>query len=392
MSRVAFNDLLTECDHLLKLEPTEENLNRFSQLVQDPTLHQYAFYHLSDPAWILPLSTRNFFSVPPAPIRDEESKSISFPFWPESQYLVRMAHVVPTTVSEVIQNIPLNENPSVINDLLKIATLLPASLAARWVGRAIEWFDQHNDLSLLNENLGQLISHLTEGGEVKTAVSLARSVLAVLPDPRAEEKRREQFSLPLDPRPRLHLLDYQRLLKKVYPKLVSAAGMDALILLCDLLEESILLKRGSGEEQQTEDYSYIWHPDIESNHDHSVSNPLVSAVRDAALQIARGSSVSVIEIVQTLEGRRWRIFQRLALYLLRFFPDAALTISHITDKSLFDEMDSLPEYSRLIQEHFALLDADQKSIYLGWVEAGPTIPARPTAIPLESCENCVTTS
>src|SRR5436305_4983494 len=124
MSYVAFNELLKECDRLLKMEPTEETLIRFSQLVKDPTLHQYAFNSLNNPAWIQPLFNHNFFNEPPAPVRDEESKSISFPFWPESQYLARMASVDPTIVSEVIQKIPLNENPSVINDLLRTALAL----------------------------------------------------------------------------------------------------------------------------------------------------------------------------------------------------------------------------------------------------------------------------
>src|SRR5207237_1287300 len=116
MSYIAFNDLLKECDRLLKMEPTGETLDRFSQLVTDPTLRQYAFFHLDNPAWIRPLFQRNFFSEPPAPVRDVEAKMVTFPFWPESQYLVRMANVVPAVVADVIQSIPLNDNYVVLND------------------------------------------------------------------------------------------------------------------------------------------------------------------------------------------------------------------------------------------------------------------------------------
>ncbi len=51
--------------------------------------YEYFFNQLKSPKWIPALLEEGFLTDPPKPVR--EGNFIRFPFWPESQYLARMA-------------------------------------------------------------------------------------------------------------------------------------------------------------------------------------------------------------------------------------------------------------------------------------------------------------
>src|SRR5262249_38655182 len=157
--------------------------------------------------------------------------------------------------------------------------------------QAKRWIELPYQL-LLPEKLGALVGHLAKGDQVEAALGLARSLLAVLPDPRATEKTgdEETYRLPPEPQARFDAWNYEQILKKNVPDLVATAGEKALTLLCDLLDSAICLSRRSEEDTEPEDYSCIWHPaieDHEQNHPSGLRDFLVTAVRDATEQIAR---------------------------------------------------------------------------------------------------------
>src|SRR2546428_13691841 len=74
--------------------------------------YEYFFSKLKSPDWIIPLWQEGMFRDPNRPV--VEGKYISFPFWPESQYLVRMARLdsleVKRTVYQVALQIPETDN------------------------------------------------------------------------------------------------------------------------------------------------------------------------------------------------------------------------------------------------------------------------------------------
>src|SRR6266511_5661831 len=80
-------------------------------------------------------------------------------------------------------------------------------------------------------------------------------------------------------------------------------------------------------------------------------------------------------LVQKLEGRPWRIFHRIALHLLRIFPEAApdLVAACLTGRTRFDELGLRHEYALLARDRFAHLSADDQSKILDWIEAGPDL-------------------
>lgn len=377
MSKVTFSALLAECDNIIKGPPTDKNLERFSALVKDNTLYQYAFHNLNDPSWIKPLLSRNFFTHPPEPIVDKIKGTISFPLWPESQYLVRMTALEPDAVLEIILRMPLTDNLIVRGDFAKAALSMPPVLAARWAEEETAWLNQQERfLGMFNgQELGSLISYLTRGDQSDVALNLARGVLRVLPDPRAVEQTEDEgsFNMPLEARTLVDLWEYKIILKKNIPDLVSATGVRALNLLCDLLERTIDLSRREYEGEGPEDFSYIWRAAIEDDEDSGIKDALVSAVRDASEQIVKHDLSDTRSLVENLDARRWRVFHRIALHLLRLFPDNLddKIAERLTDKTLFDEEGVRHEYLLLAKSRFGALLPEQQNIFLSWIDKGP---------------------
>jgi hypothetical protein len=78
--------------------------------------------------------------------------------------------------------------------------------------------------------------------------------------------------------------------------------------------------------------------------------------------------------VAKLENYNWTIFKRLALYLLRRFPDEAqdLIAARLTDRHRFQNPQEFDEYRLLMREQFVNLPLAAKEMILTWIEEGLT--------------------
>jgi len=338
--------------------------------------YEYFFGKLKSPDWIKPLWQAGMFQSPREPIKDE--KTIQFPFWPESQYLARMATLeapeAKLTVFEVALQIPPTDNVRILADLADIALALPPSLSAAFVPKARDWLKSPY-LLLLPQKLGALVSHLAKGGQVGPAMDLAKALLAVRADPRVDQKALEKnFLLFPDAQPFYDLWTYEQIIVINVPDLVAAAGEPALTLLCSLLDDAVRLSRRGDEVPEPEDYSYIWRPAIDRGQsaDHDVRGLLVSAVREAAEKLCEQNPSIVERIVRDLETRPWRVFHRLALHVLRLFADAApaLVAERLRDPEPFDLPDFRREYNLLANERFRLLKPEDQHQILAWIDKG----------------------
>lgn len=341
--------------------------------------YEYFFDRLDSPAWIEPLYREGFFKVPPA--AERQGGYIRFPRWPESEYLARMARIpeVQQQVLAIALQIPKTDNVRVHEDLADIALNLPPNLAARFVPRAKRWLHAQHHLRL-PEKLGALMAHLAKGGETKAALDLARAVLDVVPDQTGAQGEEESEMLCLSPlaRPRFDEWQYDQIVKKDVPILVEAVGEPALNMLCDILEAAVCISGGTETEGRLLDYSSVWRPaveDHEQNHPYEFQDLLVTVVRDAAEHLARRGSAEVGHLVALLEARRWPIFHRIALHLLRCFPDAApqLIAQRLTDRSRFEDPDLHHEYVLLARDFFGRLREEDKETILDWIAEGPDL-------------------
>lgn len=385
-----FESRYLESHHLLdellsRTSPTREDAKRLRLHVPNNLVaFGYFFDRITSPAWLEPLRAEGFFKHPPEPDPDHAKGTVGFPQWPESRYLARMASLAPEATLKIILEMPDTENVRVHEDLADAALAMPAELAAKLVPKAKTWIESPYQM-VLPEKLGALVTYLARGGQMEVALELARVLLAVLPDPRVEEEtgpEQAQRLLPL-PRARFDLYEYEQILKTNVPDLVATSGDRGLTLLCDLLDEAICLshRRTEKEEpEESEDFSYIWRRAIEDhpqNQPHGPRELLVSAVRDAAEQLARGDPSMVSALVHILENRPrpWRVLQRIALHLLRIFPQAAseLISQHLTDRTLFDTLGLRYEYTRLLKDQFGRLSPEDQTRILSWIEEGPDL-------------------
>ncbi len=359
-------------------KPTPDQVNRAISLLVYSENYRYFFNKLENPEWLEPLLDKGFFHNPPKPVRKKEEGTISFPPWPESEYLVRMAAYKPDTVAQIIEKMDETDNVVVEIDLAAALLLMPADIAVRLIDKAKRWASSPFIYLTLSESLGELIAHLSKGGKEEEALELAQILLEVLPDSnqRQEDQKDNKYQFPPVPHARFVLWHYKKILDKDFPELVRAIGIRALELLCDLLDKAIRFSRLRQNDDSPHDYSCIWRPSIEgneANHGHNLKDVLVDGIRDSVELIVNNGKANVQQVVGILEQRSWSIFHRVALHIMRIFPDQVMEVikERLTDRKLFDDVNCRHEYVLLIRQCFNKLNKIDQNKILDWIEAGP---------------------
>jgi hypothetical protein len=362
--------------------PSREDVRKLMELIKNSSDAEYVFSKLQSPEWVTPLVQEGMYSSPYEPIPEEGG--MLFPAWPQSRFLARLASENQSRQNQEIivaaaLSVPDTRNVRVHEDLADVALHCDGDLGAQLVPGAIKWLKSPYQL-LLPRKLADLVSHLAKSRQIEHALSLSAALLEVIEDPSQKEQETSEspFHNRLEPRSRINVLDYEQVLTKIIPALVDAAADRALLLLCDLLDRAILFSDRRGAERRPEDLSYIWRPAIEEhaqNLNLGLRGLLVTAVRDAAERVARAAPASVPALIRSVEqrGKSWDIFQRIALYLLRLFPDSApeLVRRSLVDRRLFDAAAVRHEYFLLEKQCFGRLTKDEQNTILAWIEEGP---------------------
>lgn len=365
------------------LASKDVNVSAFKNRVPNTVVtHKYFFSRLNNPQWIRKLLDGGIFDYPPDPENLDEGAGVRFPPWPVLGYLERMAKQYPEAHQDVlaaVHSVPFTANVRVHAGLLRVALALPANLSKGLISKAIEWLSgPYRPLSGIE--YGELVAHVAAGGAPDEALGLARALFAVSTDMSATGFQ----AVP----ERISHWDYQEALKLVIPALAEAAPLDTLNLMADLLERAIAatipMKDGSEAQSRVVDSSLFWRPAIE---DHDQNDPedlrsmLAAAVRDVALCAA--SRESITEVVELLGKRKYFVFQRIALHLLRVHgidaPD--LVRAHLLDRSLFDDPHVLHEYYHLLRDCFGLLSTGDQALIQATSSSADGVERERAAVP-----------
>lgn len=389
--------------------PSPELVQKALALIERrPVNHAYFFRKLDSPDWIKPLVEAGLFRNPPSPQRVEHDL-ISFPPWPESEYLARMVQLAPKEVGAALLGIPATPNESVHMDLARAAAHVPVRMAARWAKKEAAWLSEQDRVHMpIAEVLGPVMERLAESGHVGPAMALAKSLLELrtvtdshgrrlVREPSAayasaaaasgDEAGRgedtgiaalasELMAVNLSTRivPRVDEYEYEEFVRQWVPALLKHGGTRALVMLCDILEPP----RDTDELHEFTDT--VSRPAIEAHHQnygHGPADALIDAVRDGSKQLV-AAGIDIRSVAQVLSSRRCAIFHRILLHLAkeqcgkhpRFAAELAVSEDHFLDDRL------LHEYSGLLRAVFPKLDLAEKATVLGWIEDGPFLDDR----------------
>jgi hypothetical protein len=338
--------------------------------------YEYFFAKLTSPDWIAPLQKRGRFLHPPPAISD--GTYLRFPGWPEGAYLTRMAPVAPDAVFSVIDAACYeSDNHNVHQTLLEIAAELPAVYAGQMAEAEAKWASrQTRFLGLYKYRLVPVIVKLATEGRSDAALALLKPVLEI----EAAPKRTADPDLVIDGRPlrgtadpvgRIDSWDIQRLLSAVSEPLVQASPANFLGLLSEKLDKAVSIH--DNERGSSDDYSTIWRPRIDSGRFGDVMDVLVSAVRDAAVQVAREHGHETV--LAAFKKYKWPIFQRLEYYALSQVDNlpADFVSRVVLQDSLYENSTGNPEFNDFLSKSAGQLSDDVREKIFAIVDAGPDL-------------------
>ena len=356
-----------------------EKIDRAIALMKKgPVNADYFFEQLKSPAWIEPLARKKLFSTPYPAVRSRDT--IAFPVWTPGHYLARMA-VLPEAqgrVLEILKGLPESDNPRVYEVVADAATVLTPELSRQLTPQLLRGVNLPFQLNL-PEKVAGIVVALATAGHGAEALTLAEALFAIKPSPRPQgESEDEALSrwIRREARGRFDDWEYGKLLGQCLGVLVRSSGVNALRLLCDLLERAVAEGRIEHEEGP-QDHSYIWRPSVKQPESprENVRDDLVSAVRDAGNQIIESSPELLAEVVEHLRARPTRIFQRIALYLLDVHGARSVPLvqEFLNNPDDWGDVGLHPEYAQLLAHFFNRLSADCQQRFLDWVDKGPDV-------------------
>ena len=351
--------------------PSKEAVDKALAAIKEPAAYEYFFDQLKSPSWISPLRERGFFQHPPG--GEIEGNYIRFPYWPESRYLARVAPLAPELVFEAVKRIPDTDNPRVLGDMVDALLAMPPALSARLAKRAGTWVTSKYPL-LLPQKLGDLVTHLARGGQLKTALALAHELLAPADIPADEESGGPKPGLS-EPQPRYDMWSYEQVAKKIVPILAEVNFQETWELLADLLEDAV--RHTVPEAEPPRDGSGVWRSTVEVSDQNgpvnSMRDVLIDLLRDTGHQQSNSQPANLSSIVTGLLGRPWRIFHRIAYHLLASQVAANLALARqlVLDSSHFDDPDEYHEFWLLVRAVFPRMDQGEQQELLRAVETGP---------------------
>jgi hypothetical protein len=338
--------------------------------------YEYFFAKLTSPDWIEPLQKKGRFLHPPPAISD--GTYLRFPGWPEGGYLTRMAPIAPDGVFGAIDAACYDsDNHYVHQTLLEIAAGLPVALAAQMAEAEAKWASkQTRFLGLYKQRLVPVILKLATERRSDAALTLLKPVLEIEAAPKRTADPEplidgRPFRGSADPIGRIDSWDIQRLLSSVSKTLTQTAPENFLTLLSEKLDKAVRIH--DNERGNSDDFSTIWRPRIDSGRFGDLMDVLVSAVRDVAVQIAIEHGHEAVLLV--FKKYKWPIFQRLEYYALSQTDDLPedFVSRVVLQNSLYENPTGNPEFNDFLSKSAGRLSHDVREKVLAIVDAGPDL-------------------
>lgn len=249
--------------------PTHEQVLEVLRRIASPPLRRAFFEGLKNPLWVAPLASEGAFDNPPEPELAEDGL-VQDIYWPEIDYLIRVAVEAPGDVVDVLLRLGGSRNAWVRRGTFEVGAAIPADQAARlrplvesWLTTGLGWRTDPRDLVSFAVNL-------LAGGQTRAGRWFANLIFRPMEDDQGA------------PTAVLEKYWYETEL----PRVVTALGSDGLQVVLPWLEA---YERKVRHLTDTWDMSDAYRDSIRhrgDTHD-GVEQALIDAVRDLAVQATR---------------------------------------------------------------------------------------------------------
>lgn len=305
------------------------------EISNSPTAYAYFFNKLNSPEWLKPLSDAGYFKHPTPLIR--AGNFIQAPYWPESQYLVRIADQAQDEVLEIIKtNLQDIDNERIMDDVVQILLKVDVSKSVGFTD-LVKKYVNASQFFLLEKSVSELIVKLADNNHAQAALTLAGTMLEVSEDPNKEVELKKDY-VSIKPHVKYGDYEYSEILKKITPALAQSAPIKTTELYAELLQKTIDYEythfKGLDEdnnetrvENKTDDLSWIWRPKIEGDDEYHSENPqqsLTSALLDCVGVLLNDNSVdnaAKLATIKKLTDHKYYIFKRIVEYNLRTYKN-----------------------------------------------------------------------
>jgi len=250
-------------------QPTDEQVKEVVRKIPTLQLRRAFFEGLENPLWVAPLAKEGAFRDPPEP-EEMGDGLIRDVYWPEMDYLVRVAPVVPAAVVDVLLKLNKSSNAWVRRGTFTIGAAIPPAEAARLQPLLRAWAPSGFGWRTDPREQVELVANLLEGGEREAGKWLA----SLLFKPSRAKGRRGHDAV---------LEDYW--LEDGLLRVVAFLEEDGLDLVLPWL---LAYERREGHLRRRSDVTYMSRDSVRhrsESHDH-VEQTLIDATRDLAIKAA----------------------------------------------------------------------------------------------------------
>lgn len=305
------------------------------EISNSSTAYTFFFNNLNSADWLKPLSDAGYFKNPTPLIR--EGNFVQALYWPESQYLVRVADKAPDEVLEIIKdNLQDVDNERIMDDVAKILLAVDVSKSVSFTD-LIKKYVNTSHFFLLEKSVSDLVVKFADNNYTKAALEIASAMLAVTEDPNKEAELKKDY-IHISAHTKYGDYDYCEILKTITPALAKTTPMQTAKLYADLLQKTIDYeythfvdlegdKKEPKFEDKKDDLSWIWRPKIERDDEGSSEDPqqaLVSSLRDTLVVFLKNDSIAdtdKLDFLKKLSDHKYYIYKRIIEYVLRAHKD-----------------------------------------------------------------------
>ena len=171
----SFFEIVAKLDSIIAAGPASCDYERdLAERLSNERLNEYFFGRLSDPAWFEVLHKAGKFDSVPSLQANEVEKTVGFPFWPQGEYLKKIAPHLPERVCQIIAQLPSTENARVHDCILEIALAISPGRGDALVRKVIEGIRSQYHFTLPLK-IGSFINLLARAGQSSSALRLAEA-------------------------------------------------------------------------------------------------------------------------------------------------------------------------------------------------------------------------